>query len=57
MDESRMEDIPQVTQEENDILVALILRRRLRKRSSSWNTIRRQDRMVSWMNFFSLSGI
>ena len=48
--EDQTHDIPQVTQEENDVLVAEFTETEVRRLCSNWNIIRCQDLMVSPLN-------
>ena len=54
--EDQTHDIPQVTQEENDVLVAEFTETEVRRLCSNWNIIRRQDLMVSPLNSIKSCG-
>jgi hypothetical protein len=46
MDESRTDDISQVSEEENALLIAPMRRKKLKRRVFNWNMIRPHDRIV-----------
>jgi hypothetical protein len=56
LDETRTEDIPQVSTE-NDSLIDEYSEEEVRKVISKWNTIKHQDPMVSQLGFTKLFGI
>jgi hypothetical protein len=57
MDETRTEDIPQVSEEENNLLTALYTDEELRKLFSQWNIKKPQVRMDSQLSFTSTFGM
>jgi hypothetical protein len=55
MDESRTDDISQVTVEENNLVTALYIEKEVNKAFSKWNTTKPQIQMASQLNFIKLS--
>jgi hypothetical protein len=55
MDTSLTDDIPQVTAEENHILVGQFTKEEVRKRYFRWNIIKDRDHMVSRWSFTRVS--
>jgi hypothetical protein len=57
MDERRRDDIPQVTKEENRVLVENFSEEGVKKHCSKWNIINHQVLMVLWLNSIKSSGM
>jgi hypothetical protein len=56
LDESRMDDIPQVSDEENRILVEEFMEEEVKKPCFKWSTINHQALMGFELNFIRYSG-
>jgi hypothetical protein len=56
MDDSSRDDIPQVSEEENRILVEEFSEEEVKKALFQMNTINHQALMVFWLNFIRCSG-
>jgi hypothetical protein len=56
LDETRRDDILQVTEEENRLLVENFLEEEVKKRCSRWNIINHWDLMVFRLSFIKYSG-